>query len=67
MVTNLSQHTRSHAAGTHGRVDTLFKEPLTDADAIIVGIAHNSFELNNDEQCGTTFNEATSTLSTGRR
>lgn len=39
-----------------------FKDTLGGADVIIVGIAHNSFELNSDKPCGTTFNEQTSTL-----
>lgn len=29
-----------------------FRAPLTAADAIIIGIAHNSLELNQDEPCG---------------
>lgn len=61
LVTNLSQHTGLTLPGLMDEL-TSFEEPLTDADAIIVGIAHNSFELNNDEQCGTMFDEATSTL-----
>ena len=35
---------------------------LSSADAIIVGIAHNSFALNGDQPCGTTFDEETNTL-----
>jgi lysophospholipase L1-like esterase len=60
-TSNLSEHTGLTLPQLMDELN-LFKEPLTGADAIIVGIAHNSFELNNDEQCGTTFDEATSTL-----
>ena len=60
-TSNLSQHTGLTLPQLMEELQ-VFEEPLTGADAIIVGIAHNSFELNNDEQCGTTFDEATSTL-----
>lgn len=38
------------------------KDQLSGADAIIVGIAHNSIALNSDDPCGTAFDEATSSL-----
>ncbi len=60
-VSNLSEHTGLTLPGLMDELDS-FEEPVTGADAIIVGIAHNSFELNNDDQCGTTFDETTSTL-----
>ena len=60
-TSNLSEHTGLTLPQLMDELDS-FKEPLIGADAIIVGIAHNSFELDNDEQCGTTFDEATSTL-----
>ncbi len=60
-TSNLSEHTGLTLPQLMQQLDS-FKEPLAGADAIIVGIAHNSFELNNDEQCGTTFDEAASTL-----
>jgi hypothetical protein len=41
--------------------------PLSQADAIIVAIAHNSIVLNEDAPCGTPFDEATSTLQDWRR
>lgn len=39
-----------------------FKKYLRSADAIVVGVAHNSVALNTDKPCGTTFDEAASTL-----
>jgi lysophospholipase L1-like esterase len=39
-----------------------FKQALASADAIIVGIAHNTIALNADEPCGTRFDEARSTF-----
>ena len=38
------------------------KDQLSKADAIIVGVAHNSIVLNADKPCGTRFDDATSTL-----
>jgi lysophospholipase L1-like esterase len=60
-TSNLSEHTGLTLPQLVQELQS-FKEPLAEADAIIVGIAHNSFALNNDEQCGTTFDEAASTL-----
>jgi hypothetical protein len=60
-VSNLSEHTGLTLPGLMDELES-FEEDVAGADAIIVGIAHNSFELNNDEQCGATFDEATSTL-----
>ena len=48
-TSNLSEHTGLTLPQLLDELDS-FKEPLTGADAIIVGIAHNSFELNNDRQ-----------------
>ena len=39
-----------------------WEDELTHADAIIVGIAHNSIPLNDDEPCGSPFDEATQTI-----
>ena len=39
-----------------------WEDKLRQADAIIVGIAHNSIPLNDDEPCGSPFNEATETI-----
>src|SRR4051794_32827069 len=50
-TSNLSEHTGLTLPQLMQELDS-FKEPLSGADAIIVGIAHNSFGLNNDEQCG---------------
>jgi lysophospholipase L1-like esterase len=60
-TSNLSEHTGLTLPQLMDRLHSV-KDPLSGADAIIVAIAHNSFELNNDEQCGTTFDDATSTL-----
>ena len=60
-VSNLSEHSGLTLPELMDELQSL-EEPVTAADAIIVGIAHNSFELNNDEQCGTVFDEAASTL-----
>lgn len=60
-VTNLSQH---NGLTLPMLLDELpsFEDRLRAADAIIVGIAHNSIALNSDDPCGTRFDEATSTL-----
>lgn len=58
---NLSEHVGLTLPMLMAELES-FKQPLGAADAIIVGIAHNSFELNSDEPCGTTFNEEMSTL-----
>jgi len=60
-VSNLSEHTGLTLPELTDELSSL-RKPVSAADAIIVAIAHNSFELNNDDQCGTTFDEATSTL-----
>ena len=39
-----------------------WEDELNNADAIIVGIAHNSIPLDDDEPCGSPFNEATQTI-----
>ena len=61
-VSNLSQHNGLTLPMLMDELKTSFEEPLRGADAIIVGVAHNSFGLSTDEPCGTTFDEATSTL-----
>ena len=61
-TSNLSQHNGLTLPMLMNQLEISFKEPLSGADAIIVGIAHNSFELSSDEPCGTRFDEATSTL-----
>jgi lysophospholipase L1-like esterase len=50
-VTNLSQH---NGLTLPGLLDELgqFRDRLTAADVVLVGIAHNSNELNADEPCG---------------
>ena len=61
-TTNSSQHNGLTLPMLMDELDT-YKEPISGADAIIVGIAHNSFALNSEEgPCGTTFDEATSTF-----
>ena len=60
-ATNLSQHNGLTLPMFMDELES-FKEPLSKADAIIVAIAHNSFGLSSEEPCGTTFDEATSTL-----
>lgn len=60
-TSNLSQHTGLTLPQLLDQLES-YEEDLSGADAIIVAIAHNSFALNSDEPCGTTFDEATSTL-----
>ena len=48
---NLSQHTGLTLPRLLGELGSL-KQPLSAADVILVGIAHNSFELNADAPCG---------------
>ena len=50
-VTNLSQHTGLTLPQLLAELDQ-FRAQLTTADIIIVGIAHNSNELNADRPCG---------------
>lgn len=59
---NLSEHTGLALPDLITELPQL--EPqLSTADAIIVGIAHNSFVLNADSICGATFDEKTNKLS----
>ncbi|WP_168207530.1 SGNH/GDSL hydrolase family protein [Microlunatus elymi] len=58
---NLSEHTGLTLPGLMAELP-VYKPDLTNADAIVVGIAHNSNVLNEDTPCGTPFNETTSTL-----
>ena len=59
---NLSKHTGLTLPGLLDELDSL--EPqLVAADVIVVGIAHNSFELNSEKPCGATFDEATNQMS----
>ncbi len=60
-TSNLSQHNSLTLPMLMDELED-FKDPLSSADAIIVGIAHNSFALNGDQPCGTTFNEETNTM-----
>jgi lysophospholipase L1-like esterase len=69
-TTNLSEHNNLtlpmllkelHAHTSDEGLPSL-KEQLSSADAIIVGIAHNSIELNADRPCGTRFVEARNTF-----
>ena len=50
-VTNLSQHNNLTLPGLLEELPT-FNDQLGAADIIVVGIAHNSFELNVDRPCG---------------
>jgi lysophospholipase L1-like esterase len=50
-VQNLSQHTGLTLPQLVAELDS-FKLTLAEADIILVGIAHNSFELNADAPCG---------------
>ncbi len=50
-VQNLTQHTGLTLPQLLDELDS-FKQPLSAADVILVGIAHNSFELNADAPCG---------------
>ncbi|HET8768284.1 MAG TPA: SGNH/GDSL hydrolase family protein [Pedococcus sp.] len=58
---NLSQHTGLTLPGLMDELDS-FKADLSKADAIIVGIAHNSFPLNADQPCGSSMDQATTTI-----
>jgi hypothetical protein len=60
-TSNLSQHNSLTLPMLMDELE-YYEEDLSTADAIIVGIAHNSFALNSDEPCGTTFDEETNTL-----
>ena len=54
-TSNLSQHNGLTLPMLMDELE-LFKDDLSSADAIIVGIAHNSTVLNSDTPCGTTWN-----------
>ncbi len=70
-TTNLSEHNNLtlpmllrellHASTSDEGLPSL-QEQLSSADAIIVGVAHNSIELNADRPCGTRFVESRSTF-----
>jgi lysophospholipase L1-like esterase len=51
VVENLSQHTNLTLPGLLEELDQ-FRGQLANADIIVVGIAHNSIELNADRPCG---------------
>ena len=55
---NFSDHTGLTLPGLLQQLPS-YKDYLRDADAIIVGIAHNSVVLNAGKPCGTSFDEAT--------
>ena len=57
-TSNLSQHNSLTLEGLLAELDE-FKDELSDADAIIVGIAHNSNMLNTDAPCGVWFDKKT--------
>lgn len=57
---NLSDHTGLTLPRLLADLDS-FSGRLAQADAIIVGIAHNSFELSSDAPCGSAIDEATGT------
>jgi lysophospholipase L1-like esterase len=69
-TTNLSEHNnltlpmllKELHAPTNDDGLPSFKEQLSSADAIIVGIAHNSIELNADRPCGTHFVDSRNTF-----
>jgi lysophospholipase L1-like esterase len=50
-VTNLSQHTGLTLPQLLDELDT-FRSAITGADLVVVGIAHNTIELNADRPCG---------------
>ncbi|GAA4116517.1 hypothetical protein GCM10022415_13600 [Knoellia locipacati] len=58
---NLSDHTGLTLPRLLDNLDSLSKD-LAAADAIIVGIAHNSIELGTDTPCGSAFDPATGAL-----
>jgi len=62
ITTNLSQHNGLTLPMLMDELDG-FRDDLSAADAIIVGIAHNSIAMNADKPCGATFDPATNTLS----
>ena len=60
-TTNLSEHNNLTLPMLLQELPRL-KEQLSSADAIIVGVAHNSIELNADRPCGTHFVESRNTF-----
>ncbi len=58
---NRSEHTGLTLPGLMDHMPTL-KADLSGADAIIVGIAHNSFPLNDEAPCGSSVDPATGAL-----
>jgi len=60
-TTNLSQHNNLTLPGLVAELDQ-FEDQLSGADAIIVGIAHNSIALNSEMPCGSRFDYATGEL-----
>lgn len=61
-TTNLSQHTGLTLPGLMAELDS-FRDQLSHADVILVGIAHNSILMNAEKPCGATFDELTYQLS----
>jgi lysophospholipase L1-like esterase len=61
-TSNLSQHNALTLPMLLDELAPSFKVPLSNADAIIVGVANNSFELNSEGFCGTTVDETTGAL-----
>jgi hypothetical protein len=59
-TSNLSQHNSLTLPMLMDELESSFKVPLSNADAIIVGIAHNSNLLSTGTACGTTFDEQAS-------
>src|SRR3954451_16655809 len=62
ITSNLSQHHSLTLPMLLDELESSFKVPLSNADAIIVGVANNSFELNREGFCGTTVDETTGAL-----
>lgn len=60
-TTNRSQHNGVDLPGLTAELAT-FKEDLSGADVIIIGIAHNSFPLNDERPCGSEVDGPTGTL-----
>jgi lysophospholipase L1-like esterase len=61
ITSNLSQHNGLTLPMLTDELESSFKVPLSNADAIIVGIAHNSNLLSTGTACGTTFDEEAAT------
>jgi lysophospholipase L1-like esterase len=58
---NLSEHNNLTLPMLLKELPSL-KDQLSSADAILVGVAHNSIELNADRPCGTRFDESKNTF-----